>query len=91
MANIVTVERNYINTDAIDPELKFRISEVTLDAGLADGILLGMELHSYNPPNAETAEITEVYGHLSKARIVEIGTDGDKPKAGWQLSTRLMK
>jgi hypothetical protein len=46
LANIVTVERNYINTDAIDPELKFRISEVTLDAGLADGILLGMELHS---------------------------------------------
>ena len=65
-------------------------SQITMDAGKAEGVLLGMELHSYDPPNSETAEIIEVHEHTSRARIVQVGTEGDKPKSGWRLSTRLI-
>lgn len=89
-AKIIRVDRSYIKRDREDPELKFRISQITLDIGKAAGVLPGMELHSYDPPNSETAEIIEVHEHTSRARIVQFGTDGDKPKSGWRLSTRLI-
>jgi hypothetical protein len=88
-AKIISLERSYIERDRGLPD-NFRISQVTLDSGTAEGVLPGMELHSYDPPNSETVEIIEVNEHSSRARIVQIGTDGDKPKAGWRLSTRLI-
>jgi hypothetical protein len=89
-AKIISVERSYIKRDREIPDLKFRISEITLDSGKAVGVLPGMEMHTYDPPNSESAEIIEVHEHTSIARIVQVGIEGDKPKAGWRLSTRLI-
>ena len=89
-AQILSVEQSYTEKDDDDPELKYRISQITLDAGKAEGVLPGMELHAYNPANGETAEVLEVKDHQAIARIVQIGIEGAKPKAGWRFSTRLM-
>lgn len=89
-AQIISVERSYVERDRELPESKFRISLVTVNAGSAEGLLSGMGLHSYDPPNSETVEIIKVDEHTSSGRIVQIGTDCDKPKAGWRVSTRLI-
>ncbi len=89
-ADIISVEKSRVVKDREVAELEFRVSTVTIGAGKAEGMLLGLELHSYDPPNAETAEVIEIQEHTSRARIVQVGTDGEKPTAGWRLSTRLI-
>ena len=89
-ADIISVEKSRVVKDREVAELEFRVSTVTIGAGKVEGMLLGLELHSYDPPNAETAEVIEIQEHTSRARIVQVGTDGEKPTAGWRLSTRLI-
>jgi hypothetical protein len=89
-ADIISIEKSRITKDRELAGLKFRVSTVVLDAGKAEGILLGLELHSYDPLNAETAEVIEIQEHTSRARIVQVATDSEKPTAGWRLSTRMI-
>jgi len=89
-ADIISVEKSHIVKDRKVAGLKYRVSTLALGAGKAEGMLLGLELHSYDPPNAETAEVIEIQEHTSKARIVQVGTEGEKPTSGWRLSTRMI-
>src|SRR6266705_3672511 len=74
-ADIISVEKSRVVKDREVAELEFRVSTVTIGAGKVEGMLLGLELHSYDPPNAETAEVIEIQEHTSRARIVQVGTD----------------
>jgi hypothetical protein len=89
-ADIISVEQSYVVKDKELKGWRYLVSTVTLNAGKVEGMLPGLELHAYDPPNSETAEVIEIQEHTSRARIVQCGTDFDKPTVGWRLSTRLI-
>jgi hypothetical protein len=86
-ASILVVRPSHVRIPYGDPELSFRVYPVTLNAGRAEGIKIGMELHTYQPRNLQSAKIIKVEEHSSKAEIIQSGKDEKPPKAGWKMST----
>ena len=68
---------------------KFKDTPVTIDAGMKQGLLVGMELLVTQPENiVESVKITKVEDARAEAVMVQAGEEEPGPKAGWRLSTR---
>ena len=66
----------------------FRDTVVKLDAGRADRLLVGMELHVIYPEHVvESARVIKVDDHAAEAVMTQIGEDEPGPRIGWRLST----
>jgi hypothetical protein len=65
-----------------------RITTVTLDAGSAKGVRVGMEFYLRSPDRVyESAKVLSVGGDESIAEITQF-SDGPSPSKNWKLSTR---
>ena len=85
---IRSVGESRIETAKSDPQFRYRITKVILNAGSAKGVRLGMEFHVYNPSNvSESAKVTKVEEQFSEAEIVQISLEGASPSPDWKLST----
>jgi hypothetical protein len=68
-----------------------RVTPVTLDAGSAKGVKVGMEFYVFAPlPIFESARVTKVQGGVSEAEVVQCAED-TPPSTEWKLSTRAMR
>ena len=68
---------------------KFKDTPVTLDAGTAQGLRVGMELLVTKPEGmVETVQITKVEDNRAEATMTQMNEDEPGPKVGWRLSTQ---
>lgn len=72
-------------------EWKFKITPVTIDAGSASGLRVGMELQVLEPPapsTYQTVKITKVEQARSEGVVRQAGEDEPDPVVGSRISTR---
>lgn len=72
-------------------EWKFKITPVTIDAGSASGLRVGMELRVLEPPapgTYQTVEITTVEHARAEGVVRQAGEDEPDPVVGSRISTR---
>lgn len=88
----ITAEIISINSVTTRPsvcEWKFRDTSVTVSAGAAQGLRIGMEMQVIQPRNVvESVTITHVEQSTAQAIMTQAGEESSGPEAGWQLSTR---
>jgi hypothetical protein len=70
-------------------EWKFKDTPVTLDAGLKEGLRVGMELVVTKPSGmVESVRITKVEENRSEGIMIQAGEEEPGPEVGWRLSTQ---
>lgn len=88
-AKILTVGK--YTTEPSVVEWKYKITPVTIDAGSASGLRIGMKLRVLEPPTPsayQTVEITKVEQNRSQGVIEQMGEDEPDPVVGSRISTR---
>ena len=71
-------------------DIRFRITDIALDVGKADGVYPGMEFYLLDD-SSTSAKVTRVEDRQSTAEIVEVlseGSEGRTPKAGVSVSSK---
>jgi hypothetical protein len=69
-----------------------RITNVTLDAGQAEGLKKGMELFVHSPSSSFASAVVEDVGEHSATAVVEqmdVSNADPVPAVDWKLSTKL--
>jgi hypothetical protein len=69
-----------------------RITNVTLDAGRAEGLKKGMELFVHSPSSSFASAVVEDVGEHAATAVVEqmlVSNDDPVPAVAWKLSTKL--
>jgi hypothetical protein len=94
LASPVQAEISFLHSSRIEVDKDYndwkeRITRVTLNAGYAEGLRVGMELHAFEPRNFESAKILQVSEHSAEAEMRQFGADGEIPQTGWKMSTRI--
>lgn len=86
---ILSVGRYTTESSIVD--WKFKITPVTIDAGSASGLRIGIELQVLEPPTPstyQTVKITKVEQARSEGVIRQVGEDEPNPVVGSRISTR---
>jgi hypothetical protein len=95
--------RSYLITRPIEVEIitvgtsrthsgifRFKETQVTLNAGETQGLLVGMELYVFEPDRiAESVEVVKVWDETSEGIMTQTLIGETAPQVGWKLSTRL--
>jgi hypothetical protein len=90
-AQIITLHSSRTKVINRINDMKERITRITLGAGYAEGLRVGMELHGYEPHNFESAKILQVSEHTAEAEMRHSGVDGEIPQTGWKMSTQIQQ
>lgn len=73
----------------IVPGVKFKDTQLTLEAGSKQGLKVGMEIVVVQPTDVfDSVRITSVSDRRAEAVMTQYGERARDPKPGWRLSTR---